>query len=50
MDQERVSLVSSAYDVGVRLEMELPATALDAARAALIDLTLGKAMFPEIRP
>ncbi|PTB22449.1 hypothetical protein C9I57_01275 [Trinickia symbiotica] len=47
MDQEHVSLVSTAYDVGVRLEMELPATALDAARAALIDLTLGKATFPE---
>lgn len=47
IDQERVSLVGTAYDVGVRLEIELPATARDAARAALIDLTLGKAIFPE---
>jgi uncharacterized YigZ family protein len=46
MEQEQVALVSSAYDAGVRLEMQLPATALDAARATLRDLTLGKATFP----
>lgn len=50
IDQERVSLVGTAYDVGVRLEIELPATACDAARAALIDLTLGKAIFPGAQP
>jgi uncharacterized YigZ family protein len=46
MEQEQVTLVSSAYDVGVRLVMQLPATAVDAACAKLRDLTLGKATFP----
>jgi uncharacterized YigZ family protein len=46
MEQERVALVSSAYDAGVRLVMQIPVTALDAARETLRDLTLGKAMFP----
>jgi uncharacterized YigZ family protein len=46
MEQEQVALVSSAYDAGVRLVMQLPATALDAARERLRDLTLGKAIFP----
>lgn len=45
MEQERVTLVSSAYDVGVRLVMQLPVTALDTARETLRDLTLGKATF-----
>lgn len=48
MEQKRVALVSSAYDVGVRLVMQLPVTALDAAREALRDLTLGKANFPTL--
>jgi uncharacterized YigZ family protein len=46
MEREQVTLVSSAYDVGVRLVMQLPATAVDAACAKLRDLTLGKATFP----
>jgi uncharacterized YigZ family protein len=46
MEQEHVTLVSSAYDLGVRLVMQLPATAVDAACATLRDLTLGKATFP----
>jgi uncharacterized YigZ family protein len=46
MEEKRVALVSSAYDTGVRLVMQLPVTALDAARETLRDLTLGKATFP----
>jgi uncharacterized YigZ family protein len=48
MEQERVALVSSAYDIGVRLVMQLPVTALDSARETLRDLTLGKATFPTV--
>ncbi|RKP45946.1 IMPACT family protein [Trinickia fusca] len=45
--QENAELVDSAYDMGVRLGIRLPATAVDAARAALRDLTQGRAIFPE---
>ncbi|MEA3117441.1 MAG: hypothetical protein QOI13_711 [Paraburkholderia sp.] len=46
MAQERVALVSSAYDASVRLVMQIPVTTLAAARETLRDLTLGKATFP----
>lgn len=45
--QESAELVDSAYDMGVRLGIRLPAAALDAARVALRDLTQGRAVFPE---
>jgi uncharacterized YigZ family protein len=47
IEQERAELVNSAYEMGVRLAIRMPATAIDAARDALRDLTQGRAVFPE---
>jgi putative IMPACT (imprinted ancient) family translation regulator len=47
IEQEGCELVGSSYEMAVRLTMRLPATALDAASAALRDLTQGRAVFPE---
>lgn len=46
IEQEGYTLVDSAYTMTVRLVITLPATAQDAARAALLDLTQGRAGFP----
>ncbi|MFX1764286.1 IMPACT family protein [Paraburkholderia sp. A1RI-2L] len=47
IEQEQHTLVDSRYTMTVRLTIQLPATALDAAREALRDLTQGRAGFPE---
>ena len=47
MEQEGVELIDSAYGFAVRLALRMPATMCDAARAALRDLTQGRARFPE---
>lgn len=47
IDEARAELVGSAYEVGVRLMVQLPATQLDAAREMLRDITQGRAAFPE---
>lgn len=41
----QVALVESSYDGGVRLVVQLPVTEVDAARAALSNLTHGRAAF-----
>lgn len=47
MEQEGVELVESRYGLSVRLSLLMPATMVDSARAALRDLTQGRATFPE---
>ncbi|MFX1674158.1 IMPACT family protein [Paraburkholderia sp. A2WS-5] len=47
IEQGQHTLVDSRYTMTVRLTIQLPATALDAAREALRDLTQGRAGFPE---
>jgi uncharacterized YigZ family protein len=47
IDEVRAELVGSAYEAGVRLVVQLPATMLDTARETLRDLTQGRASFPE---
>ena len=47
IEQTQATLVDSRYTMTVRLTIQLPATAVDAARAALRDLTQGRAGFPE---
>jgi uncharacterized YigZ family protein len=49
MEQQHIALVSHTYDAGVRLLMEMPTTAIEAARESLRDLTSGKAVFPTDR-
>jgi uncharacterized YigZ family protein len=46
IEQTQATLVESAYAMTVRLTIELPATAADAARDTLRDLTQGRAGFP----
>ncbi|WP_323117982.1 IMPACT family protein [Burkholderia alba] len=46
IEQEGFELVDSAYAMTVRLVIRLPATAEDAARAAVFDITQGRAGFP----
>lgn len=47
IEQEQHTLADSRYTMTVRLTIQLPATALDAAREVLRDLTQGRAGFPE---
>jgi uncharacterized YigZ family protein len=47
IDQEKATLADSRYTMTVRLTIQLPATEVEAARAALRDLTQGRAGFPE---
>jgi uncharacterized YigZ family protein len=46
IEQEGHALVDSRYGMTVRLTIRLPATAVDAARDALRDLTQGRGGFP----
>lgn len=46
IEQEGYALVESRYGMTVRLTISLPATAVDAARDALRDLTQGRGGFP----
>ncbi len=46
IEQENCTLVESHYTMNVRLTIRLPATARDAARDKLFDLTQGRAGFP----
>ncbi|WP_233867767.1 IMPACT family protein [Paraburkholderia adhaesiva] len=45
--ETQATLVDSRYTMTVRLTIQLPATAVNAARDALRDLTQGRAGFPE---
>lgn len=47
VEQEGAELVESHYGMSVRLQLQMPATMLDAARDALTDLTQGRAGFPD---
>jgi putative IMPACT (imprinted ancient) family translation regulator len=47
IEQEQFALADSQYTMTVRLTIQMPATAVDAAREALRDLTQGRAGFPE---
>lgn len=49
IDQNEVTLVASEHGADVHLVVQLPATGVDGARAALRDLTQGRAAFPEAR-
>ena len=46
IEQQNYALVDSRYAMTVRLTISLPATAVDAARDALRDLTQGRGGFP----
>jgi uncharacterized YigZ family protein len=48
IEQEGYELVDSAYGMTVRLVIRLPEAAVDAARAALVDMTQGRAGFPSV--
>lgn len=48
IEHERYELVDSAYGMTVKLVVRLPASAANAARAALADATQGRAGFPDI--
>ncbi|WP_206997011.1 IMPACT family protein [Trinickia mobilis] len=45
IEQEGAELIDSVYELTVRLAIRMPATAVDAARGALRDLTQGRAVF-----
>jgi uncharacterized YigZ family protein len=47
LEQQGYPLVDSGYDMNVRLDTLVPATARDAARDTLRDLSHGRARFPE---
>jgi len=47
LEHAQATLVDSAYTMTVRLTIELPATAVEAARDTLRDLTQGRAGFPD---
>jgi putative IMPACT (imprinted ancient) family translation regulator len=47
IEHSGATLTDSRYTMTVRLTIELPATGVEAARAALRDLTQGRAGFPE---
>ncbi|HEV3430945.1 MAG TPA: YigZ family protein [Paraburkholderia sp.] len=47
IEQAQYTLVDSRYTMTVRLTIQMPVTAVDAARDALRDLTQGRAGFPE---
>lgn len=47
IEQAQHTLVDSRYTMTVRLTIQMPVTAVDAARDALRDLTQGRAGFPE---
>jgi uncharacterized YigZ family protein len=47
LDQSQATLVDSRYTMTVRLTIELPATAVEAARDTLRDITQGRAGFPD---
>jgi uncharacterized YigZ family protein len=47
IEQEQFALADSQYTMTVRLTIQMPATAIEAARVALRDLTQGRAGFPE---
>ncbi|QGZ64056.1 IMPACT family protein [Paraburkholderia acidisoli] len=47
IEQEQLTLADSQYTMTVRLTIQLPATAVNAARETLRDLTQGRAGFPE---
>jgi len=44
IEQEGYALADSGYEMEVRLTIEMPVTALDAARDALRDMTQGRAV------
>ena len=48
IEQEGVELVGSRYGLAVSLLIRMPATLRDAARAALCDITQGRANFPDV--
>jgi uncharacterized YigZ family protein len=47
IEQEGHTLAGSGYEMEVRLTVSMPVTAVDGARAALRDMTQGRALFPE---
>lgn len=47
MEQHDIALVESRYGIEVRLDLQMPANDIDAARATLRDLTQGRAIFPD---
>ena len=47
IEQEGYTLADSGYEMEVRLTVSMPVTAVDGARAALRDMTQGRAPFPE---
>ena len=47
IEQEGYTLADSGYEMEVRLTVSIPVTAVDGARAALRDMTQGRALFPE---
>jgi uncharacterized YigZ family protein len=47
IEQEEYVLAESAYEMAVRLTIRMPVTALEGARAALRDMTQGRAVFLE---
>ncbi|HTR06161.1 MAG TPA: YigZ family protein [Paraburkholderia sp.] len=47
IEQQQFTLAQSQYAMTVRLTIQLPASAVEAARSALRDLTQGRAGFPE---
>ena len=47
IEQEGYTLADSGYEMEVRLTVSMPVTAVDGARAALRDMTQGRALFPE---
>ena len=48
IDQEGYTLADSGYEMEVRLTVSMPVTALESARAALRDMTQGRAVFPDL--
>jgi uncharacterized YigZ family protein len=47
IEQEAYTLANSAYEMEVRLTVNLPVTAVEKARDALRDMTQGRAVFPD---
>jgi uncharacterized YigZ family protein len=47
IEHEGYTLADSGYEMEVRLTVSMPVTAVDGARAALRDMTQGRALFPE---
>ena len=48
IEQEGVELVESRYGLAVSLLIRMPATLRDAARTTLVDITQGRASFPDV--